>query len=928
MADNEVKIGASVDTDAILTGMQVSADGVQQATLQMSVSFREVASDATRNLRKISDETKAAAETASDTSKRIAEATATVTEAKREQAAAMKLVVNGHYDEQKAVALLAAAQEKVAWAEARVNTLLKEQAEALAATKVQWVGFAGAQEMAAGAGHKAVTDVQATSAAIRSFEGNPGIRAMEVFVGRTLGLGPLLQTIFPIIGALAFAKIVFDIGEGFMAAKEKAEQSAEAIKDGFAKVNGELHRTNLEMEISNDKLETEIAKLEKKPGNGLKQALDEDELAAERLGDALSADVEKVKQLAKDNSVNWWQSLISGKGTTGDAGDLATKVKTEIDKARQAADDVVAGARESGDKGNIAQAEEHRIEHLVKAYEEGSKKLAAAQKAAQAAQDFRSSPAASFGAASTFSGGGLSFSSSVDNGNNVQMLAGAQRLLLEEQKAIGEEYRQEHERQQKDVLSASHGGSSKAGEQALQSAELELDQMKQMHSVTLKEEHDFWEARKASFADFPSQYKTVMDKITAIDQEGAKRAAEVIKKFKEAEARDADQAATSLAALGRSLAEANKASLEQAQNVTRSGERWESYNREVAKGKEQQVQAGFAMEEAQLRMAEQTGALRPLAAAQQQAALHAKEHAAELKVLEAELERLNAMMAGAKHDPTTGALDDPKLAAQIQQAQNAINSSKAKSGQQSLGDQAAITAATAKPYLTAFDQINNGWLKVQNDLIQGNRRIGRDFAEMGLSLVQSAARSAEQMLANFVRSEIRQVAAHRASNLQKNESDGQSAAIADAIHKQSAFKGIFMDAKSAASGAFKAVSGIPVVGPVLAPIAAGAAFAGVMALAAFEQGGIVDGTPGMGVPILAHAGERVLTATQTNNFERLVNNNTMGGGGITNHFNMGGQTFHGEQGGYGDFERNFQRTVKKTFRGRDGVPSSRSLLKG
>jgi hypothetical protein len=79
------------------------------------------------------------------------------------------------------------------------------------------------------------------------------------------------------------------------------------------------------------------------------------------------------------------------------------------------------------------------------------------------------------------------------------------------------------------------------------------------------------------------------------------------------------------------------------------------------------------------------------------------------------------------------------------------------------------------------------------------------------------------------------------------------------------------DAAAAARGAYKAIVGIPYVGPVLAPIAAGAAFA---AVEAFEQGGIVGGGGRMSVPILAHAGERVLSQSQTTNFERMVNQST------------------------------------------------------
>jgi hypothetical protein len=86
------------------------------------------------------------------------------------------------------------------------------------------------------------------------------------------------------------------------------------------------------------------------------------------------------------------------------------------------------------------------------------------------------------------------------------------------------------------------------------------------------------------------------------------------------------------------------------------------------------------------------------------------------------------------------------------------------------------------------------------------------------------------------------------------------------------------DAKTAAAGAYSATAGIPYIGPILAPIAAATAFA---AVAAFEQGGIVPGRSGQGVPILAHANEAVLPAPMTAMLMTAANNGNGGGGGHT-----------------------------------------------
>ena len=94
---------------------------------------------------------------------------------------------------------------------------------------------------------------------------------------------------------------------------------------------------------------------------------------------------------------------------------------------------------------------------------------------------------------------------------------------------------------------------------------------------------------------------------------------------------------------------------------------------------------------------------------------------------------------------------------------------------------------------------------------------------------------------------------------------------------------VVMHAKTAAAGAWKAVVGIPIIGPILAPIAAATAFAGVMAFSAeggydVPSGGYgIDGRGGqIGV---VHPEEMVLPASLANGFRSMfaapaANNNT------------------------------------------------------
>lgn len=97
-----------------------------------------------------------------------------------------------------------------------------------------------------GAHGKLITDVQASSAAIRAFEGNMSIRAVEQFTTKLLGLGNVFQTIFPVVGAIMFAEVVGQmiskVGELYNAwnpvvhAEERALSVAEELTKQYEKI--------------------------------------------------------------------------------------------------------------------------------------------------------------------------------------------------------------------------------------------------------------------------------------------------------------------------------------------------------------------------------------------------------------------------------------------------------------------------------------------------------------------------------------------------------------------------------------------------------------------------------------------------------------------------------------------------------------------
>jgi hypothetical protein len=119
---------------------------------------------------------------------------------------------------------------------------------------------------------------------------------------------------------------------------------------------------------------------------------------------------------------------------------------------------------------------------------------------------------------------------------------------------------------------------------------------------------------------------------------------------------------------------------------------------------------------------------------------------------------------------------------------------------------------------------------------QGTRAIGQAFGQMELQVIRSLMNVAAQMVVNAL------------------------------LHKSINADTRLDDAKTAAANTWESVSQIPVVGWILAPIAAAAAFAGVLALA---EGGPVSGPGGPRedrVPAMLSAGEYVMNAGAVKSF--------------------------------------------------------------
>jgi len=162
---------------------------------------------------------------------------------------------------------------------------------------------------------------------------------------------------------------------------------------------------------------------------------------------------------------------------------------------------------------------------------------------------------------------------------------------------------------------------------------------------------------------------------------------------------------------------------------------------------------------------------------------------------------------------------------------------------------------TFRPITQAFDQSITG-------MIQGTKTISQTWKSMLADLLMSEIRSGVQRLARWTATELAKTAATNAGNASRIASNEAADRTGMAQEGAMSEKEIMNSAYTAGAKAYQAVVGIPIVGPVLAPVAAATAFAGVMAFDNISSAaGGWERVPYDDAPALLHRNEMVLPST-------------------------------------------------------------------
>lgn len=255
--------------------------------------------------------------------------------------------------------------------------------------------------------------------------------------------------------------------------------------------------------------------------------------------------------------------------------------------------------------------------------------------------------------------------------------------------------------------------------------------------------------------------------------------------------------------------------------------------------------------------------------AQQRIAILKQLEDEEYEIQKAAIEKKIALMA---QDPTISPV-------QLKQAQNQLENLTREHNDKI----ANLNTQGAKQSQQAFDQFfqhfSTGFETAFNGFLRGTETFSRAMQGMWNSLAMSYIQSLEKMLMAAVQHNIAKLAAHTAGNQAEIASDTEAASQKQGISLLSSLKEITHSAAGAAAKAYEAMAGIPIIGPELGAVAAGATFAAVMAFQGLAGSAAGGAFLQQDMPLFAHANEMVLPAPLSLGFKDIIGR--MSGGSDT-----------------------------------------------
>jgi hypothetical protein len=147
-------------------------------------------------------------------------------------------------------------------------------------------------------------------------------RHLQTFIAKLPGVSEAMSAAFNTVAVLALVDIVFKAGEKVVEFIKKNEDAAKKNAEAWRDLSQPIDSANDKMRVTNDRLEEQIAKLERKPQNRLKTALDEAVDSADTLYNKLVKDNRAAAGLIEKNQVGWGKQALGERSTNDIAGQV------------------------------------------------------------------------------------------------------------------------------------------------------------------------------------------------------------------------------------------------------------------------------------------------------------------------------------------------------------------------------------------------------------------------------------------------------------------------------------------------------------------------------------------------------------------------------------------------------------------------------
>ena len=146
-------------------------------------------------------------------------------------------------------------------------------------------------------------------------------RHIRGFISSMPGVGAALSAAFSGIAVVALIGVIVEAIKKvveFHENLEKLREAPERIEAEFARLTGATKTANDEMRVANDRLENAIAKLEHRPQNNLKLAIDEAAVAADHLSEKMDKALRSFADVAIKNAPGVFANIIGGQAGIDD----------------------------------------------------------------------------------------------------------------------------------------------------------------------------------------------------------------------------------------------------------------------------------------------------------------------------------------------------------------------------------------------------------------------------------------------------------------------------------------------------------------------------------------------------------------------------------------------------------------------------------